>query len=125
VNELCEVCKQIELEFERFSLGGYDALTIFAILAIALRGFTAASSNVESKRVLPLFSQTFRTDVRVPDHTRGDQRVRHFATCEGKVREAFVTGIRLIDEDAVAVSFEWSAATGCATRCVVAKGYVS
>src|SRR5262249_42600451 len=43
---------------------------------------------------------------------------------KGKAGEALVTSVRLADVNDVAVFFEWSAATGRATRCVVTERHI-
>src|SRR5689334_15240277 len=116
INELSEICEKIELQ----EWLGWRPRYNFAILTVLTIGRGGRRFSAKNERVFPLLRQPFRTDVRIPDHARGYERVGHFASGEREARETLVTAIRLIDENAVAVSLEGSAATGRATRCVVA-----
>src|SRR5882757_6513686 len=53
INELSEVCENVELQFEGFRGMRYDRLTFLAIpfLAVGLNRFAASAAKVESKRV--------------------------------------------------------------------------
>src|SRR6266403_2263126 len=124
INELCEVREDGDLKLERLSRGLRRDNFLSAFFAIGLRRFACTASEGEIKRVFPLFSETFRIDVGVPNHRRGDDRVGHSATRQGYIFKAFVAQIRLADIDSVAAFCEWSAATGGGTRCVVTKRHV-
>src|SRR5215475_1220972 len=94
---------------------------IFPVFTV---GDRLCCSATDGERVFPLFSQPFRVNVVIPDHSRIHERVRHSASSKRKVREAFVTSIRLADEDAVVTLCEWSAATGRGRRCIRSVSYV-
>jgi hypothetical protein len=101
VNELSEVCEEVELEFEGLSgLRCYDAL---AFLAIRLNGFTPSAANVESKRVLPLLSEAFWIDVIIPHHGCRHEWIGHFASGQREVRKALVADVNLPDSHAIVV----------------------
>src|SRR5438309_11036916 len=51
--------------------------------------------------MFPLLGQAFRIDVGVPDHQRGDERVRHFAASQRNIGEASITQISLTHVDAI------------------------
>src|SRR5262249_43632365 len=122
INELTEVREKIELQEWLRRLRGYNLFSILAkILTVRRRGRGLCSKH---KCVFPLLGQSFWIDVWVPNHSRGNERVWHSATSKRKAGEAFVAAIRLTDIDSVAVFFEWPAATGRVTRCVVAKRHV-
>src|SRR3984893_5927531 len=118
INELCEVREDIDLELERLARGlrRHDGLAVFAIALCWLR--RAPAAQLEVKRVFPLFRETFRIDIRVPNHERGHERIRHPASRQGYVLKAFVAQIRLADVDGIAVFREW------ATGGFVAERYV-
>src|SRR5258707_9822525 len=110
INELCEVCEDVELQFE--GLTGrrrYDTLTFLTIpfLAVGLNRFAASAADVEGKCMLPLLREAFRIDILVPHHRRGYERVWHSSAGKLEVRETGVTEIRLAYEDAVVVFREW------------------
>src|SRR5437867_633503 len=117
VNELAEVCEQVELQERLRWRSGYN----FSILAVGRR----RRVSPKDKCVFILLSQALWIDVVVPHQSRGNERVRHSAASKDKTREAVISAICLADVDRVAVFFEWSAATGRVTGCVVAKRYAS
>ena len=110
INVLCEVCEDVELQFEGFRGRGYDGLTVLAIpfLAVGLNRFAASAAKVESKRVLPLLREAFRIDIVVPQHRRGYERLWHSAACKLEVRETRVTEICLTHKDSVVGFSEWA-----------------
>ena len=70
--------------------------------------------------MFPLFGQTFRIDVGIPDHERGHKRVWHLAASQRNVGEASIAQISLTNVDTVTVLGE-----GPVAACVITKGDVS
>src|SRR5262245_18878630 len=112
IHVLCGVHEDVQLKFEWLAgLRCYHAFSFLAVASFAIRlnGFTAATANIESKRVLILFREAFRIDVIVPQHRRRYERLRHSASRKLEVRETGVTEIRLAYEDSVVAFCEWTA----------------
>src|SRR4030095_9125019 len=100
VNELCEICEDIDLDFKWLRRGrrGYNA---FALLAVGLRHFGSAAA-ADRKGVFPLLGQAFRIDIVIPRHERGHERIRHSACGQSDVGEALVNQISLPATDTIA-----------------------
>src|SRR4029453_14754437 len=67
VNELCEICEDVDLQLERFSRSGYDVFALFAVSLLAIgwcRSAPAAKADI--KRMLPLLGEALRIDVVIP-----------------------------------------------------------
>src|SRR5438067_899824 len=105
INELREVCEKIEFQ-ERL---WWRPRNSFAILAEYRRRWRFSS---EDKGVFPLLSQSFRIDVGIPNHARGDKRIRHSACSESEIWEPFVTAVGLADVDDVAALRKGTPAAG-------------
>src|SRR4029077_12017430 len=77
VNKLREVSKDIEF-YKRLGLRRHcrDILAVFTV-----RLFRFSSTAADLKCVFPLFGETFRIDVRVPNHECTDEWIRHLTGC--------------------------------------------
>src|SRR5262245_29131419 len=74
--------------------------------------------------MFPLLRHSFSINVWVPHQARVYHRVRHPAGSKRKAGKTLVAAISLTDVNGIAVLFKWSAATGRAARCVVAKRHI-
>src|ERR1041385_234354 len=74
--------------------------------------------------MFPLLRHSLSIDVWVPYQAGVYHRVWHPAGSKRKAGKTFVAAIGLTDVNRGAVLFEWSAATGRAARCVVAKRHI-
>src|SRR5262249_27936776 len=99
----CEVCKDIELQFERLTLGD-NSLPVFTIRL----GCSTSAAKIESKRVLPLLREALWIDVVIPQQRCGYERLWHFAAGKFEVRETCVTEVCLAHKDSVVVFRKWS-----------------
>src|SRR5262249_6560115 len=93
IDELGSVHEDVELQFERFRWRSYNGLAFLAVsfLAVGLNRFAASAADIEGKCVLPLLGEAFGIDVVIPEHRRGNERLRHSSARKLEVRDPGVT----------------------------------